>query len=130
ATVSDAISCAIRRVSRILPVAVLVNYTESGNSTLRAARERPKAPILSPPNLRTARRLTVDWGVHSVVNEQLEHVDEISTTALDIALAQRLARRGGNVVVPAGVPFGRPGSTNIQRIETVAPPLGHLARTS
>ena len=64
ATVSDAISCAIRRVSRILPVAVLVNYTESGNSTLRAARERPKAPILSlTPNLRTARRLTVAWGV-------------------------------------------------------------------
>ncbi len=62
ATVSDAISCAIRRVSRTLPVAVLVNYTESGNSTLRAARERPKAPILSlTPNLRTARRLTVAW---------------------------------------------------------------------
>ena len=76
ATVSDAISCAIRRVSRILPVAVLVNYTESGSSTLRAARERPKAPILSlTPNLRTARRLTVAWGVYSVVNEQLAHVD-------------------------------------------------------
>ncbi|MBJ6778384.1 pyruvate kinase, partial [Pasteurella multocida subsp. multocida] len=84
ATVSDAISCAIRRVSRILPVAVLVNYTESGNSTLRAARERPKAPILSlTPNLRTARRLTVAWGVYSVVNEQLAHVDEICSTALD-----------------------------------------------
>ncbi len=109
ATVSDAISCAIRRVSRILPVAVLVNYTESGNSTLRAARERPKAPILSlTPNLRTARRLTVAWGVYSVVNEQLAHVDEICSTALDIALAQRMARRGDTVVVTAGVPFGRP----------------------
>ncbi|MFU4381915.1 pyruvate kinase [Pseudomonas aeruginosa] len=127
ATVSDAISCAIRRVSRILPVAVLVNYTESGNSTLRAARERPKAPILSlTPNLRTARRLTVAWGVYSVVNEQLAHVDEICSTALDIALAQRMARRGDTVVVTAGVPFGRPGSTNMLRIETVAPPLGDL----
>ncbi|WP_432658707.1 pyruvate kinase [Pseudomonas aeruginosa] len=127
ATVSDAISCAIRRVSRILPVAVLVNYTESGNSTLRAARERPKAPILSlTPNLRTARRLTVAWGVYSVVNEQLAHADEICSTALDIALAQRMARRGDTVVVTAGVPFGRPGSTNMLRIETVAPPLGGL----
>src|SRR5690606_16265118 len=29
-TASDAISCAIRRISAILPVAALVNYTESG----------------------------------------------------------------------------------------------------
>ncbi len=62
ATVSDAISCAIRRISNVLPVAVLVNYSESGASTLRAARERPKAPILNlTPNLQTARRLSVAW---------------------------------------------------------------------
>lgn len=120
-TVSDAISCAIRRISRILPVAVLVNYTESGSSTLRASRERPTAPILSlTPNLRAARRLTVVWGVHSVVNAQLAHVDEICATALDIALGQRMARRGDTVVITAGVPFGTPGSTNMLRIETVA----------
>ncbi|WP_152222183.1 pyruvate kinase [Pseudomonas sp. SCB32] len=124
ATVSDAISCAIRRISRILPVAVLVNYTESGASTLRASRERPKAPILSlTPQLKSARRLTVAWGVHSVVNAQLAHVDEICSTALDIALAQRMARRGDTVVITAGVPFGQPGSTNMLRIETVAPAL-------
>ncbi|WP_371226263.1 pyruvate kinase [Pseudomonas sp. QE6] len=124
ATVSDAISCAIRRISRILPVAVLVNYTESGASTLRASRERPKAPILSlTPQLKSARRLTVAWGVHSVVNAQLAHVDEICSTALDIALAQRMARRGDTVVVTAGVPFGQPGSTNMLRIETIAPAL-------
>lgn len=122
ATVSDAISCAIRRISRILPVAVLVNYTESGASTLRASRERPKAPILSlTPNLRAARRLSVAWGVYSVVNAQLAHVDEICATALEIALAQRMAQRGDTVVVTAGLPFGQPGSTNMLRIETVAP---------
>ncbi|SDL06536.1 pyruvate kinase [Pseudomonas delhiensis] len=124
ATVSDAISCAIRRISRILPVAVLVNYTESGASTLRASRERPKAPILSlTPNLKAARRLSVAWGVYSVVNEQLAHVDEICATALEIALAQRMAQRGDTVVVTAGLPFGQPGSTNMLRIETVAPAL-------
>ncbi|WP_160286330.1 pyruvate kinase [Pseudomonas knackmussii] len=124
ATVSDAISCAIRRISRILPVAVLVNYTESGASTLRASRERPKAPILSlTPNLKAARRLSVAWGVYSVVNAQLAHVDEICATALEIALAQRMAQRGDTVVVTAGLPFGQPGSTNMLRIETVAPAL-------
>ncbi|MNM70173.1 Pyruvate kinase [compost metagenome] len=120
ATVSDAISCAIRRISGILPVAVLVNYSESGASTLRAARERPRAPILNlTPNLTTARRLSVAWGVHSVVNDRLRQVDEVVSTALEIAQAQGMASRGDTLLITAGVPFGKPGSTNTLRIETL-----------
>ncbi|MEO9334561.1 pyruvate kinase [Ectopseudomonas guguanensis] len=120
ATASDAISCAIRRISSILPVAALVNYTESGSSSLRASRERPKAPILSlTPSLITARRLTVAWGIYSVVNERLRRVEEVTSTALEIAQAQGMAKRGETVVITAGEPFGQPGSTNSLRIETL-----------
>ncbi|KAF0863651.1 pyruvate kinase [Pseudomonas sp. LD120] len=120
ATVSDAISCAIRRVCSILPVAVLVNYSESGNSTLRAARERPSVPTLNlTPNLESARRLTLTWGVHSVVNDRLRQVDEVCSTALEIAQAQGLAKRGDTVVITTGVPFGQPGTTNSLRVETL-----------
>ncbi|SDH87337.1 pyruvate kinase [Pseudomonas benzenivorans] len=120
ATASDAISCAIRRISSILPVAALVNYTESGASSLRASRERPKAPILSlTPNLNTARRLSVAWGIYSVVNERLHQVEEVTSTALEIAQAQGMAQRGDTVVITAGEPFGQPGSTNSLRIETL-----------
>ncbi|HCS43997.1 MAG TPA: pyruvate kinase, partial [Pseudomonas sp.] len=118
ATVSDAISCAIRRISNVLPVAVLVNYSESGTSSLRAARERPTVPILNlTPNLQTARRLTVAWGVHSVVNDRLRQGGEVCSTALEIAQAQGMAQRGDTLLITAGVPFGQPGSTNSLRIE-------------
>ncbi|WP_271103346.1 pyruvate kinase [Pseudomonas tohonis] len=117
ATASDAISCAIRRISSILPVATLVNYTESGSSSLRASRERPKAPILSlTPSLETARRLTVAWGVYSVVNQRLDKVEDVTGTALQIARAQGMARSGDTLVITAGVPLGQPGSTNMLRI--------------
>ncbi len=120
ATVSDAISCAIRRISGILPVAVLVNYTESGSSSLRASRERPSAPILSlTPYLRTARRLTVAWGVHSVVNPRLNEMDEVCRNALELAKSEHMAQPGDTVVITAGVPFGQPGTTNNLRIERV-----------
>ncbi len=120
ATVADAISCAIRRISNVLPVAVLVNYSESGASSLRAARERPTVPILNlTPNLQTARRLTVAWGVQSVVNDRLRQVDEVCSTALEIAQAQGMAERGDTLLITAGVPFGQPGSTNSLRIETL-----------
>lgn len=118
ATASDAISCAIRRISSILPVAALVNYTESGSSSLRASRERPKAPILSlTPSLETARRLTVAWGIYSVVNQRLEKVEDVTGTALEIARAQGMARSGDTLVITAGVPLGQPGTTNMLRIE-------------
>jgi pyruvate kinase len=118
ATSSDAISCAIRRISSILPVAALVNYTESGNSSLRASRERPKAPILSlTPSLNTARRLSVAWGVYSMVNERLHKVEEVTRTALETARSAGLAKTGDTVVITAGEPFGQPGSTNSLRIE-------------
>ncbi|WP_324734236.1 pyruvate kinase [Pseudomonas paeninsulae] len=120
ATTSDAISCAIRRISTILPVAALVNYTESGASSLRASRERPTAAILSlTPSLNTARRLTVAWGIYSVVNERLHKVEEVTSTALEIAQAQGMAQRGDTLVITAGEPFGQPGSTNSLRIETL-----------
>ena len=126
ATVSDAISCAIRRVSRILPVAVLVNYTESGNSTLRAARERPGAD--PQPDPEPAHRAATDRGLGRVFGGQR------ATGARRRDLLDRPRHRPGpahgaprrTVVVTAGVPFGRPGSTNMLRIETVAPPLGGL----
>ncbi|MBM7060740.1 pyruvate kinase [Pseudomonas sp. UL073] len=121
ATASDAISCAIRRISAILPVAALVNYSESGASSLRASRERPTATILSlTPSLHTARRLTVAWGIYSVVNARLSKVEEVSSTALEIAQAQGLAKKGDTVVITAGIPFGQPGTTNTLRIETLS----------
>ena len=99
-------------------MAVLVNYTESGNSSLRASRERPKAPILSlTPSLDTARRLSVAWGVYSVVNARLHKVEDVTRTALSIAQAHGMAKTGDTLVITAGEPFGQPGSTNSLRIE-------------
>ncbi|MBE7927142.1 pyruvate kinase [Pseudomonas saudiphocaensis] len=120
ATLSDAISCAIRRISGILPVAVLVNYTESGRSSLRASRERPSTPILSlTPSITTARKLTVAWGVYSVVDARMYDMEQVCANALELARSQGMAGTGDTVIVTAGVPLGQPGSTNSLRIETL-----------
>ncbi|MGE6531647.1 pyruvate kinase [Pseudomonas sp. NPDC077382] len=118
ATLPDAISCAIRRISGILPVAVLVNYTESGRSSLRASRERPATPILSlTPNLATARKLTVAWGVYSVIDARMYDMEHVCLNALELARAQGMANTGDTVVITAGVPLGQSGTTNSLRIE-------------
>ena len=47
ATSADAICAAMDVIAGLLPVAAIVTYTTSGSTSLRAARERPRPPILS-----------------------------------------------------------------------------------
>jgi pyruvate kinase len=70
-------------------------------------------------NLTTARRLSVSYGVHAII------VDELTNFADAVKMAQQkigeegLAKKGERFVMTAGVPFGTPGSTNILRVAWV-----------
>ena len=118
ATVSDVICYAVRQAASILPVAAIVTYTTSGWTTLRAARERPAAPILGlTPDLATARRLSLVWGTYPVQTPAVEHVTEIVDFACATAAAQGMAEPGGIIAIAAGMPFGVAGTTtNLLRI--------------
>lgn len=120
-THADAICCALRRTAQVVGARATVTYTRSGSTSLRAARERPAAPILSvTPLVATARRLAPVWGVHSVVSAT-EADDEASMTELacEAVLREGFADPGDSIVITAGVPFGVSGTTNLLRIITV-----------
>jgi pyruvate kinase len=116
-TIPDAICCALRRVAGILPLAATVTYTSSGYTSLRAARERPAAPILGmTPSIATARHLALVWGVHPVQVREVEHVSEMVEYACETAAAEGFARPGDILAITAGMPFGVSGNTNLLRI--------------
>jgi pyruvate kinase len=122
-TISDAICCALRRAAGILPLAATVTYTTSGHTSLRAARERPAAPILGmTPNLATARRLALVWGVHPVLVRDVEHVSEVVDTAFEAAMREGIVRPGDIMAITAGMPFGISGNTNLLRIVRLGEP--------
>jgi pyruvate kinase len=115
---ADAICSALRLVAKLVSATATIAYTKSGFTGMRAARERPFAPILSlTPSIATARQLTPVWGIHSVV-VQNEVTDEASMTKLacDLALAGNFGKPGDNVVIIAGIPFGVSGTTNLLRV--------------
>jgi len=122
-TQADAICDALHNVVHTLPVAATVTYTSSGFSTLRAARERPEAPILSlTPNADTARRLSLVWGIHSVQTPDIQRVQEMVDRACEVAVSESFAEIGETLVIIAGMPFGRSGTTNMLRIAQVEGP--------
>ena len=117
-TAADAITRAARQVAETISAAAIVTYTSTGSTTLRAARERPNVPILAlTPSAETARRLTLVWGVHAVVSEDIhDSFDDMVDRSLHLAVSEGMAVPGQRIVITAGVPFGTPGATNILRI--------------
>ena len=122
ATGADAISAAARTVAETLDLAAIVCYTPTGSTALRAARERPQQPILAlTPIPRTARKLTIVWGQHCVLADDPFSLDDMVSKACRIAYQEGFAKAGEQVIVTAGVPLGKSGSTNLLRIAEVDP---------
>ena len=120
ATSADAISAAARQIAHTLSAATIVTYTTSGSTTLRAARERPDVPIIGlTPNQRTARRLAVVWGVHSIFTSDANDFEDMTSRAGQHVYNDGFAHPGERIIITAGVPFGTPGATNLIRIARV-----------
>ncbi|MDP5007436.1 MAG: pyruvate kinase [Glaciimonas sp.] len=118
----DAICSALRDVTRIVGAKATVTYTSSGHTSLRAARERPSAPIISiTPKLTTARRVALVWGVQSTISDQVHNEDAMVTAACKTALEEGFAQAGDQIAITAGMPFGQPGSTNLLRLAEIWP---------
>ncbi len=114
---ADAVCCAMRRAVALMRPAAIVCATQSGHTSLRAARERAEAPILSlTPLQATARRLALAWGVHSLHVSGVENLDDIRMQAGALSVREGFAKPGDCYVAIAGLPFGSPGSTNIMHI--------------
>jgi len=120
ATSADAITAAARQVSETIRAAAIVTYTVSGSTALRAARERPRVPIIClTPSAETARRLALAWGVSAIVSPDALGFGDMVRRAITCARESELAVTGDSLVITAGVPFGTPGATNILRIAKV-----------
>ena len=89
---------ALRSVTQTISARVTIIYTTYGHTSLRAARQRLIASILSiTPNISTARKLALVWGVYSAVSPDVH----------------------SQVAIAVGVPFAKSGTTNLLRIEEI-----------
>ena len=121
ATGADAISAAARQIAETLNLAAVCCYTSSGATAIRTARERPLVPIISfSPNLPTARRLSLVWGLHCIAGAEPRELEDMIHRACNVAFVEGYARPGQRVIVIAGVPLGTPGATNMLRIAFIS----------
>lgn len=114
---SDSITRAAYDVAHNIKAACIANYTASGSTTLRTAKQRPSIPILClTGDVKVARRLMLSYGVSAIIAEHVKNLTQTVEEIPKLAKNYGFAKAGERIVLTAGVPFGTPGSTNVLRI--------------
>jgi len=113
----SAITQAAVTVAGNINAAIIVNYTSSGSTALRTAKERPNIPILClTQQTRVARSLSLSYGVRSLDIDEIHSFTETVEIAKELVKDHGYAQTGDNIVMTAGAPFGVIGTTNMLRI--------------
>jgi pyruvate kinase len=120
ATGSDAIAAGAHQIADTLGLKAMAAWTFSGSTAFRLARERPNSTVIAlTPNINTARRLALVWGVHPIRTKDASDIDDMAFRACKFAVREGFSQIGDRVIIVAGMPFGTPGATNMVRIAFV-----------
>ncbi|KIL35558.1 pyruvate kinase [Cohnella kolymensis] len=119
-SVTEAISQAVANSALDLDAKAIVTSTESGYTARMVSKYRPKSPIVAvTPSEKVMRRLQLVWGVIPVKGTSAQTTDEMFDIAVKGAIESGLVRLGDTIVITAGVPVGRSGTTNLIKIHNV-----------
>jgi pyruvate kinase len=119
-TVTEAISQAVANSALELGAKAILTATESGYTARMVSKYRPKSPIVAvTPNEHVIRRLSLVWGVIPVKGEAAKTTDELFDLAVDSSIKSGLVSLGDIVIITAGVPVGRSGTTNLIKVHHV-----------
>jgi pyruvate kinase len=118
--VGSAIAHAAASTAIEIHAKVIIAFTESGTTALRCSKARPPMPVVAAsPHPEVLRRTALYSGVVPLLVSPGRDTDQMISNATEAALASGMVRAGDRVVVVAGVPVGRPGQTNLLKVETV-----------
>lgn len=112
---ADAIARAAFALSDQTPVQHLVVFTKTGAAARRIAKYRPFPPIIAvADNERVARRLTLVWGMETVVLEVERDQDATFRKAGELIIGQGLAEDGEYALIVGSLPMSHEaGRTNL-----------------
>lgn len=116
--IAEAISFASYTIAKDLEAAGILTPTHSGLTARMISKYRPIALIVAAtPFATTARKLALQWGVQPMIVPQSLGTDEMLSVAVNTSLNKNFIHAGDVVVITAGVPIGKVGSTNMIKVQ-------------
>lgn len=98
-------------------------HTSSGFTAKLISSMRPKLPIIAlTTDEKTYHQLSFFWGVTPLYVKECNTSEKAFNIMSTFATKNKIADFGDLIVVTAGVPFGRKGSTNLMMLDSI----GHV----
>lgn len=119
-TITEAISQSVASSAHDLNADAIITSTDSGFTARMISKYRPRSPIVAvTPNEGVTRCLSLVWGVHPILSVDARTTDEMFAIAAESGVKSGLVKQGDLVVITAGVPVGRSGTTNLIKIHHI-----------
>ena len=118
--INDAITHTCCLTAKDLEAKAILAATNSGRTARMICRFRPACPVAAlTMHEKVRRQLAICWGVIPFLTGEVTSTDRIFSLSAEVALKERLVQNGDTVVITAGVPLGKSGSTNLIKAEIV-----------
>ncbi len=118
--INDAITHTCCLTAKDLNAKAILTATSSGRSARMICRFRPACPIAAlTMHEKVRRQLNISWGVTPYLTGEVNSTDRIFSLSAEVALKERLVENGDTVVITAGVPLGKSGSTNLIKAQVI-----------
>ena len=119
-TINDAITHSCCLTAMDLGASAILAATKSGHTAKVISRYRPACTIVAVcQSEQTRRQLAISWGVHPYLTGEVDSTDRLFSMTVDVARKEGAVKCGDTVVITAGVPIGRSGSTNLIKAQVV-----------
>ncbi|WP_392553345.1 pyruvate kinase [Orbus wheelerorum] len=118
---TNAICHACVQVSHELNAKGIITVTESGTTAQMVSKYRPSTPIYAvSPYEKTLRQLQLVWGVIPIKgNEKEKNTELMIRDAIKQCMNKGDLTTGDQVIITAGVPLGKVGTTNMIFVNTI-----------
>ena len=118
--INDAITHTCCLTAMDLDAKAILVTTSSGQTARMICRFRPACPVAAMTMTDKIRRqLAICWGVIPFLTGSVTSTDRIFSLSTEVALKEHLVNVGDTVVITAGVPLGKSGSTNLIKAQII-----------
>ena len=119
--INDAITHTCCLTAKDLEAKAILAATNSGRTARMICRFRPACPVAAlTMHEKVRRQLAICWGVIPFLTGEVNSTDRIFSLSAEVALKEGLVQKGDTVVITAGVPLGKSGSTNLIKAQVIS----------
>lgn len=117
ANMTDAVCHAAVQVAQELEADAILCITKTGNTAKTMAKYRSVAPVIAfTRDAHRVRSMQLYWGVSPIMGKFLPGTDEMIDASIKAALDKGYIHQGDSVIMTAGLPIGKHGSTNMIKV--------------